>query len=124
MLRLLDILFTLLHVGLIVFNLTGWMWKRTRRWHLITLVLTAASWGVLGIWYGWGYCPLTDWHWDIKRQLGEQQLPNSFIKYCFDKITQRSWPPALVDRITLISLLTAVAASLYVNFVAPALRKK
>jgi len=124
MLRLLDILLTLVHVSLILFNLTGWIWKRTRRWHLITLILTAASWGVLGIWYGWGYCPLTDWHWDIKRQLGEQHLPNSFIKYCLDKITQYSWPPALVDRITLISLLTAVAASLYVNFVAPLLRKK
>ncbi|MBL7756565.1 MAG: DUF2784 domain-containing protein [Chitinophagaceae bacterium] len=124
MLRLLDILLTLLHVGLIIFNLTGWIWKRTRRLHLITLALTASSWGVLGIWYGWGYCPLTDWHWNIKQQLGEQHLPNSFIKYCLDKITQRSWSPAVVDRITLISLLTAVAASLYVNLIAPAFRKK
>lgn len=80
--------------------------------------------GVLGIWYGWGYCPLTDWHWNIKQQLGEQHLPNSFIKYCLDKITQRSWSPAVVDRITLISLLTAVAASLYVNLIVPAFRKK
>lgn len=119
MLVLLDILFTIVHTGLILFNLTGWIWKRTRRLHLITLVLTAASWGVLGIWYGWGYCPLTDLHWDIKHQLGQTHLPNSFIKYLLDKITGKNWPPRLVDRITLASLLLAVAASLYVNIIQP-----
>ena len=31
----------------------------------------------LGAVYGWGYCPCTDWHWDVKRRLGETGLPRS-----------------------------------------------
>jgi hypothetical protein len=119
MLYFLNILFTIAHLALIGFNLTGWIWKRTRKAHFITLLATAASWFVLGIWYGWGYCPLTDWHWDVKEKLGESNLPNSFIKYFADKITGRDIDPSLVDKATLICLVAAVIASVYVNFFKP-----
>ncbi|MFN4314946.1 MAG: DUF2784 domain-containing protein [Chitinophagaceae bacterium] len=123
MLSFLNIFFTVVHVLLILFNLTGWIWKKTRRWHIITLILTAASWAVLGIWYGWGYCPLTDWHWDVKNKLGETDLPNSFVKYLLDKIFSQDLSVALVDRITLWSLIAALLASVWVNFLAPAFVK-
>ncbi len=117
MLSLLDIFFTLAHLGLIVFNLTGWIWKRTRKVHLIVLGLTTASWFVLGIWYGWGYCPLTDWHWDVKEKLGETYLPNSFVKYYADKISGSDISVSLVDNATLAGLLLSIAAAIYVNFI-------
>ena len=123
MLLFLDLLFTIIPVALIVFNLTGWIWKRTRRLHLITLLLTAASWAILGIWYGLGYCPLTDWHWQVKEKLGETALPNSFVKYILDKILGTDLPVALVDTITLYSLLAAVVAAAVVNL-APLMTKK
>ena len=116
MLPFLNIFFTVAHLVLIGFNLTGWIWKRTRKAHLITLGITAACWFVLGIWYGWGYCPLTDWHWKVKEKLGETGLPNSFIKYFADKITGKDINPELVDRVTLACLLFAVVAAVYVNF--------
>lgn len=116
MLVFLDILLTIAHLGLTFFNLLGWAWKRTRKAHLITLAITAASWFILGIWYGWGYCPLTDWQWSVKKKLGENNLPNSFIKYFADKITGMDINPALVDRVTLGCLVGAVIASIYTNF--------
>jgi Protein of Unknown function (DUF2784) len=116
MLSFLDIFFTIAHLALTLFNLTGWIWKRTRKAHLITLIVTALSWGVLGIWYGLGYCPLTDWHWQVKEKLGETNLPASFIKYYADKITGRDINPSLVDNVTLGCLIFAVVASVYVNF--------
>ncbi len=116
MLALYDVLFTLIHLVLIIFNLTGWAWKKTRRAHLVVLLATATSWFILGIWYGWGYCPLTDWHWKIKEKLGEVDLPDSFIKYLADKISGRDIPSAVVDMITLVCLLGALLASVYVNF--------
>ena len=116
MLVLLNIIYTVLHLALVGFNLTGWIWVKTRKWHMITLLLTAASWVVLGIWYGWGYCPLTDWHWDVKTKLGETGLPNSFVKYYLDKIFSADIPAKIVDRITLFSLIGALVASVYVNF--------
>lgn len=115
MLVLLDIFLTILHIALVVFNLTGWIWKRTRRLHLLSLALTAASWFALGPWYGWGYCPLTDWHWEVKHQLGETNLPQSFIKYIADQLTGLDIPARIVDRVTLAGLLFAVVAALVVN---------
>ncbi len=117
MLSLLNILYTVLHLGIIVFNLTGWIWPRTRKIHLVILGLTVLSWSVLGIWHGWGYCPLTEWHWDVKKQLGEKGLPASFVKYAADKISGRNISSSLVDNITLGCLVFAVVAAIYVNFI-------
>ena len=115
MLPLLDILFTLVHIVLIVFNLFGWIHPATRKLHRITLGATAASWFILGIWYGMGYCPITDWQWNIKERLGEKNLPASFIKYFADKISGNNFSPELVNQLTLLFFLLAVACTVYVN---------
>ena len=99
-----------------IFNLTGWIWPRTRKLHLITLIATATSWFILGIWYGFGYCPLTDWHWSIKEKMGETNLPNSFVKYIADKITGNEVNSSLIDTLTIGGLIFAVTAAVYVNF--------
>lgn len=112
----LDILLTLCHLIIIGFNLLGWIWRRTRKMHLITIGLTFFSWFVMGIWYGWGYCFLTDWHWVVKGKLGETHLPASFISYMADKVTGIDFKPALVDQITVIFFFAATFLSLYFNF--------
>ena len=116
MLKLLDIFFTFLHLAIIVFNLFVWIWKKTRRAHLIVAGITLVCWFVLGIWYGWGYCPITDWQWKVKERLGETNLPNSFVKYFADKITGKDLSLTLIDNITLYSFLIAIAFSIYLNF--------
>ncbi|MFI5186005.1 MAG: DUF2784 domain-containing protein [Chitinophagales bacterium] len=116
MLRFLDILLTLAHLILIGFNLFGWMWIKTRKVHLITVAATAFSWFVLGIWFGWGYCPITDWQWKVKEKLGETNLPNSFIKYYADKISGRNIDPAIADTATLVTFLIVIVLTIYFNF--------
>ena len=123
MLKLLDIFYTCIHLLIICFNLFGWIWPKTRKLHLIVVTITLLCWFGLGIWYGWGYCPVTDWQWDVKENLGETNLPNSFIKYFADKITGKHFPPSLVDRVTLISFLAAIAITIYVNFIRNSFRK-
>ena len=44
-----------------------------------------------------GYCPSTDWHWQIKEAMGETGLPNSFIKYYMDRLTGKDWDPDLLE---------------------------
>jgi hypothetical protein len=112
----LDIFYTILHLALIGFNLFAWIWPKTRKAHLITAGLTLASWVGLGIWFGFGYCPITDWQWDVKQQLGERDLPNSFVKYFADRLTGRDLPVSLVDGVTLWSFVAAILCSVYVNF--------
>ena len=114
--RLLDILLTLLHFVIIFFNLFGWIPRRTRKAHLICIAATAASWFLIGIWYGIGYCPITEWQWHVKEQLGETNLPDSFIKYYGDKLTGKDLDPGFVNNITAIGFGLAAVMSVYVNF--------
>ena len=116
MLWLLDAFLTLVHLIIIGFNLFGWIWPATRKAHLVCVALTAASWFLLGIWFGMGYCPITDWQWRVKEQLGEHNLPASFIKYYADKISGRNISSSLIDLVTALSFAVAALLSVYVNF--------
>lgn len=117
MYKLWDILFTFLHLAIIRFNLLGWIWPFTRKLHLMVVGTTLASWLILGIWYGLGYCPLTDWHWQVKKRLGEQNLPNSFIKYFADKVTGQHIASGLIDLATVSGFVPIVLLTLYFNFI-------
>ena len=116
MLVFLDILFTILHTVITLFNVVGWIFPKTRKLHLITIGLTFASWFILGFWYGFGYCFLTDWHWDVKEKLGETGLPSSFIKYFADKISGKDISATLVNNVTLIIFIITIILTIYYNF--------
>jgi hypothetical protein len=114
--RILDVFFVVFHSSLIVFNIFGWIWKRTRIWNLVTLAFTGASWLFLGLIVGVpGYCPFTDWHFTILEKLGRTDLPNSYIKYLADRLTGFNFDPALVDKVTLIVFLVAFVISVLLN---------
>ena len=87
MLSVLNILFLALHSGLIVFNVFGWLWAKTRRWNLVSQILTLGSWVGMGAFYGWGYCLCTDLHWKIRREMGITGEPNTFIGFLIQKVT-------------------------------------
>jgi hypothetical protein len=115
MLKLLDFFFTGFHTLLIFFNLFGWIFKKTRKLNLITLIITGGSWFILGIFYGIGYCPLTDWHFRILEKLGETNLPSSYMVYLFDRITGIELNATMVDRLTLLGFFVALLLSVGVN---------
>jgi hypothetical protein len=115
-LMVLDFLLTILHLIIIGFNLLGWIFRPTRRAHFWFAMLTLGCWTILGIWYGLGYCPITDWQWNIKTQLGEQNLPGSFIKYFADKLTGTDINSDLVDVLTVGLFLIAILCSIKLNF--------
>ncbi len=114
--RILDILFVAFHTSLILFNLFGWIWKRTRLANLITLALTGGSWLILGMIVGMiGYCPLTDWHFNILYKLGKTNLPISYIKYLADRLTGLDFDQTLIDNATLYGFIIALIISLLLN---------
>jgi len=110
-----DIFFMVFHTSLIIFILFGWIWKKTRFWNLLVLLLTAGSWTILGIFYGFGYCPLTDWHFRILERLGQSGLPASYIKYLADRITGFSFDQGFIDSITLWGLVIVICISVFLN---------
>ncbi len=111
----LDIGFFLFHSLLVAFNLTGWIWHKTRRLHLVTISFTCLSWIGLGAFYGFGYCPSTDWHWEVKARLGETNLPASYVKYYLDAATGLDWSAGLVDAIVAVLGFGALVVSIVVN---------
>ena len=100
---------------LILFNLFGWIGKKTAIWNLGTLLLTGASWILLAPFYGLGYCPLTDWHYQILWQLGYTDLPRSYIAYLVESVS--GWRPdaSITDICTGLFFGLALVASIIQN---------
>lgn len=116
MYNIFDFVFTLFHLLIVGFNLLGWIWPSTRKLHFFLVLFTAGSWLLLGIWYGVGYCPVTDWQWQIKAHMGETNLPNSFIKYFADKVTGKDISADFIDAATAICFAIVAVLSVYLNF--------
>lgn len=115
MLVFLDLFFLIFHAALILFNLFGWMFRKTRRWNLVTLLLTGLSWTVLGIFYGFGYCPFTDWHFQVVEELGKPAMYSSYVPYFFDRLLGIRMSSATADILTLVAFLFSLACSFLLN---------
>ena len=103
------------HTSLILFNSFGWVFPKLRKWNLISLLLTAFSWFVLGIWFGWGYCVCTDWHWTIRKNLGYQDMSDSYIHFLILKITGINFPEKVVDIGTVVVFFLSLLISIWLN---------
>ena len=115
MYQFLNIFFFLFHSILMVFNCFGWIWKQTRKWNLVILLLTAGSWFILGIWYGWGYCLCTDWHWQVREHLGYHDQSVSYVHFLVLKLSGINFDIKLVDKVTVIVFIISVLLSFYLN---------
>ncbi len=114
--KIADIFFIVFHTFLIFFNLFGWIFRPLRKANLVVLLLTGASWFILGIFYGIGFCPFTEWHWNILHKLGQYNLPDSYISYLIERFTGYCPDSKLVDAFTIVLYFMALVISIYLNF--------
>ena len=114
--QFLNVFFFVFHTAFTLFNMVGWAFRSTRKWNLITVLLTAFSWFVLGIWYGWGYCFCTDWHWAVREKLGFTDESNSYIHFLIIKLTGINLSEKLVEYGTLIIFLLSFVLSVLLNW--------
>lgn len=115
MLVFLNIFFFVVHTAYTAFNLTGWIWHSTRRWHLFSLLLTLASWFGLGIWYGWGYCPCTDWHWEVRAELGYHDSANNYIEFLWETFTGIPIATNQMEVLLVVAMAVLTVLSLALN---------
>jgi Protein of Unknown function (DUF2784) len=113
--QFLNIFFFVFHTIFTLFNLFGWLLKRTRKIHLLTMLLTAFSWFVLGIWYGWGYCFCTDWHWDVREKLGYHDDSQSYIHFLLLHLTGINFRTQLVNQVVVVVFVVCFALSIGLN---------
>jgi hypothetical protein len=105
----LDLTFFVFHTSWIALTSLGWIWRRTRPLQLACVALTTVSWVGLGPWFGWGYCPCTDWHWQVRERLGFHDPP-SYVQLLIRVLTGFDPGGPAADAIAVATL--AVAAVL------------
>lgn len=77
-----NLIYHVIHLAVIIINCVfGFIPGRCQRLFILTYTTTIVSWLGFGLQYGLGYCFLTDWHWQLKRDMGEHNLPPSYIHY-------------------------------------------
>ena len=116
MLYFFDLFFYLLHIAIILFNSLGWINPKTRKANLALLILTFLSWFGLGLIYGIGYCPITEWHWQVKAKLGQDPLPPNYIQHLSQKFLGLELDSKVVDGITFAIFFLSLIFSLYFNY--------
>jgi hypothetical protein len=112
--HILNVGFFVFHSSWILFNCIGWMWRETRVWQLVTVALTALSWFGLGIWYGWGYCPCTEWHWQVRARLGHHDPP-SYIQLLIRELIGVDLGPEPANALALVTLTVVAVVSVVLN---------
>jgi hypothetical protein len=70
---------------------------------------------VLGIFYGYGYCFLTDLHWEIREKLGYDNPYNSYIRLLLSPVLPVSVSDKQVDTVTGVTFLLALVGSVVTN---------
>ena len=114
--KFLDVFFLVFHSIITLFNMVGWISKKTRKVHCVTMIVTGFSWFILGIWYGWGYCFCTDWHWQVREKLGQPVPFNSYIQFLVYEITgyipDASMTDFFVATIYFLSLLITIVLNI------------
>lgn len=111
----LNIGFFVFHTALILFNISGWALPRWRRWNLVTLLATAFSWGVMGLWKGLGYCVCTDLHWRVREAMGIHETSSSYIVLLTKCLTGWDPPVSIANTVALVVFLSSLALSIGLN---------
>jgi hypothetical protein len=116
MYEFLNVFFFVFHSSLVLFILFGWIWPKTRKLNLVVVILTFLSWFFLGIWYGFGYCPSTDWHWQVRMNLGYYDMPSSYLTFLIRSLLGWDVNKTLVDIFAVVFLFLALFASVTANY--------
>ena len=80
-------------------------------------MLTAFSWFGLGIFYGFGYCFCTEWHWNVRYRLGYVEMPRSYIKFLILSATGWDLNDDLVDAVAVGVFIAIFALTVFLAVV-------
>lgn len=75
---------------------------------------TLFSWIVMGAWRGWGYCLCTDYHFQIRRELGIHQGESSYTQLLLNQWPGVSVSRQFADNLTVGTLVLILIATMVV----------
>ncbi|MGH7441432.1 MAG: DUF2784 family protein [bacterium] len=89
----LNLLCHALHLALIAFLALGWMAPVLRPYHLGLIALTLASW------LSFGYCPLTEAQWWIRKKLGLKGSSGPYVPFFIQKFRREPVNSQKIDKV-------------------------
>jgi hypothetical protein len=94
MLIALNYILHAVHVTLILFTMTAWIFLPLRVAHTVVCGLTLLSWFAIGLAIGRpGFCIITEIHFWVRKRLGVQQERQSYIVYLLEKLFGKQFLP-------------------------------
>lgn len=124
LLQFLDYFFIVFHLLFLLFNLVGWMFKRTRIIHIGTISLTLFSWIVLGFWFGFGYCFCTDWHWTVRELLNKPILTNSYVDWLLQSFLGINLEENIINLLVVLVTIATLGLSISLTIIDKKNRKR
>lgn len=68
----------------------------------------------MGLFYGFGYCFLTDWHYEVRLKIGKN-MSNSFIAFILNDCFGFGVDEYLIDVVTGITFFLIFFVSIFLN---------
>ena len=112
---LLNYFYHFIHIFVIIVATFGWTLAKLHKLQIAVIFSILLSWIGGGLFFGFGYCFLTDWHWQVRRRLGIVDDPHSYTKLIFDMISGEDTAPKLVDTLTVAGLLIGIMGCIWRN---------
>ncbi|NOU59148.1 DUF2784 domain-containing protein [Marinifilum caeruleilacunae] len=113
----LDYFFLVFHTIYCLFAVFGWIWRKTRLLHLLTCLFTLFSWLIIGIWYGLGYCFLTDLHWEVRMALNDPPHSNSYIHFLIRETIGLDLSVSFVNQAVILIFSACFLLSICLNLI-------
>ena len=111
-----DSFFNLLHVFVVLVNCFGWAYKGTLKLNLAFLVITISSWCLLGIFYGIGFCFLTELHSIALNSIVYTKIPFSYLDYLLIERIGIKIDSTSISLISISAIFLSLTISIKKNF--------
>ena len=106
-----------LHVSVIMFALTGWIWCGTRALHLVMIGLIFSSWVLLMPFKGFGYCAITDLQWKLKAKAGVPVPNGGYMRFLYSRLLHQDFDEGRVDAVTYSVMLLCCVGSVWLSLI-------
>jgi len=115
----LNLVLHIIHLSIIGFFLFAWIIPEYRGLHLILSFSIFFSWFGLGLFYGFGYCLVTDLQWKLKKESGYDPETPYYIKYIADKTTGANINSKLSNMVTTYTFFVISILSIVLFYIQP-----
>ena len=112
----LDIFFNFIHLLIIFINCFGWAWEKTLKLNIFLLLATIVSWSILGIFFGLGFCFLTNIHFIFLNSIETTAIPFSYLDHLLIDSLDLKISSKIISLFSILVIFASLGVSIKKNF--------